>query len=91
MPKSSAPRRQKIGGNMAQVQPDRGKEQREWNGKRDDEGRANVEKKQEQDHADQNHSFRQVVHHGAGGVVEEIAAIEHGNDFHAGGRMPLLS
>ena len=74
----------KIGRYVAQIQPDRCKEQGEWNGEGDDESGANIEKKQTKDNGDQNHAFDQVMHHCVQGEMQQIAAIQHGYDFHAG-------
>ena len=74
----------KIGRNVAQVEPDGGKEQRKWNRERDDERGAHIQQKQEQNDADQNHALGQVVHHRVQSEMQQVAAIEHGNDFHAG-------
>ena len=76
--------RKKIRRNVAQVEPDGGKEQRERNRQRDDESGTNIEKKQEENDADQNHAFGQVVHHRVQGEMKQIAAIQHGDDLHAG-------
>ena len=74
---------EKIGGNLAQVEPYGSKEQGEWNGERDDQGRPGIAEKQEQDDGHQNHPFRQVVHHRARGVAQQVAAVQHGHDLHA--------
>src|SRR3984957_10023294 len=71
---------------VAQIQPDRGKEQRERNGESDDESGTNIQKEQEKNDADQNHALCQVMHYRVQGEMQEIAAIQHGNDRHARGQ-----
>src|SRR5208283_547023 len=76
--------REKVGWNLAQVEPYGRKEQGERNGERDDEGRPSVAEKEEEDDRHQNHPFRQVVQHRVRRVVKQIAAVQHGHDRHAG-------
>ena len=76
--------REQVGGSVAQVQADRGEEQRKRHGERDDERAAHVAKEEEQDDDDEDDAFGEVVEHGVGGVVQQVAAIEKGNDLDAG-------
>ena len=77
---------EKVGGNFAQIEPDRSEHQ----GKRDrqghDHGGANVAEEQQQDDGNQDHSLAEVVQHGVQGEVQQIAAVQHGNDLHAFGQ-----
>ena len=76
--------REQVGGNVAQVEADGGEEQRERHGERDDERAAHVAEEEEQDDDDEDDALGQVLEHGVGGVVEQIAAIEERNDLDAG-------
>src|ERR1017187_1881279 len=89
IPKSRAPS-EEISGNVAQIEPDRCKEQRERNGQRDDERGTGIEEKQEENDADQDHAFRQIVHHRVQGEMKEIAAIQHGDNLHTWGQDPVV-
>ena len=84
MPKSSAPSDSRLAGILSQVQTDGREQQRERNGQRHDERAADIAEEQEQDDRHQDDAFGQVVQHGVGGVVDQIAAIEERNDLHAG-------
>ena len=85
-PEIKGTQRQQICGNTSQIEPYGSEEQGERNGKGDDEGGARAEQKQKQDHGDQNHAFRQIVHHGVQSEAKEIAAVQHGHHCHAGGQ-----
>src|SRR5262249_18259375 len=76
--------RQQVGGNVAQVEADRRKQQRERNGEGDDQRAADVAEKEEQDHRHQDDAFGEVVHHRMRGEVEQIAAIQVWHDPDAG-------
>ena len=70
---------------MPQVETNGSEQQRERNGRGDDEGAANIAEEQEQNERDQDHSFGKIVQHGVRGEVDERAAIEEGNNFYAAG------
>src|ERR1700733_15316745 len=78
------PERKKVRRNVAEIQPDGGKQQRERNRERDDECRTHIQQKQEKNDAHQNHAFDKVMHHCVQGEVKQVAAIQHGNNLHAG-------
>jgi hypothetical protein len=80
-------KRQQVRGNALQLQTGRGEQQRKRNGQRDDDRAAHISQEQKQNDHDQNDAFREVVQHGMRGEVHQIAAVDEGNDFHAGGRM----
>ena len=83
MPKSSAPRESRLAGNAFQLQAGGGEQQRKRNGQGDDDGAAHVAQEQQQDDHHQDDAFGQVVQHGMGGVVHQLAAVDEGNNFHA--------
>ena len=56
--------RQEVRGNVSQVQTNGGEQQRERNGRGDDEGAANIAEKQQQNERYQDHPFGKVVQHG---------------------------
>ncbi len=71
---------------VSEVEADGGKEQSERHGEGDNDGAARVAKEEKEDDDDEEDAFGEVVQDGVGGVVEEVAAIEEGNDFDAGGK-----
>ena len=83
MPKSSAPSDSRFAGIAVQLEADGGEQQRERNGERDDERAADIAEEQEQNDGHQDDAFGQIVQHGVGGVVDQIAAIEKGDDLYA--------
>ncbi len=76
--------REQVGGNVVQVEADRGEEQGKRDGERDDQSAAGVAQKQEQDQRHQHDAFGQVVQHGVGGEVHQAAAVEERNHLDAG-------
>ena len=78
--------RQQVGGNVLQVQTNGGEQQGKRNRSGNDEGAADVAQEKKQNDRDQDHSFGQVVQHGVGGEVNQIAAIDERNDLHARGQ-----
>ena len=78
--------REQIGGNVLQVEADGREQQREGNGERDDERAAHVAEEEKQDDRDQDHALGQVVQHGVGGEVQQVAAVDEGNDLDALGQ-----
>ena len=83
MPKSSAPRESRLAGMWRQVEQDRSKKKRERNGERHDERTANVAQEQEKHDDDQDDALAQVVQHGVGGEVHQVAAVKVRDDLDA--------
>ena len=83
MPKSSAPSESRFGGNVTEIEQDRGKEQREGNGDGDDQRAAHVAQEEKENQRDQQHAVGQIAQDGVRGVVHQVAAVEVGNEFHA--------
>src|ERR1700742_4987875 len=75
---------------MAQIEKYGREEQREWYGERDNEGSSNVAEEEKENDRDQNHSFGKVVQHRVQGVMKQITAIEHRNDFHTLGQNVII-
>src|SRR5271157_822422 len=75
--------RQQVRRNLAQVEEYGCEEQGKRNGKRNDKGPANIAEKEKQDDRDQDHSFGHVMKHRVERVVQQVSAVEHGNDLHA--------
>src|SRR5208282_6643231 len=71
---------------MAQVEKYGCEKQGKRNGERNDEGAANITKKQKEDDRYQDHSLAEVVQHRVQRVMKQIAAVEHGNDLHTLGQ-----
>ena len=74
--------REQIGWNMLQVETNRSEQQREGDGKRNDESAAHVSQEEKENNNHQDDPFGQVVQHGMGGEVQQVAAIDEGNDLH---------
>ena len=86
--------REQVGGDVAQVEADGGEQQREGNGERDDDGAAHIAEEEKEDDDDEDHALGEVVFDGVDGVVDQVGAIEEGNDLDAlgqdaGDRVPL--
>ena len=90
MPKSSAPSESRFAGMWLQVEQDGGEQQRERNRDGDDQGAADVTQEQKEDQRDQQNSIRQIAKHGAGGVVDQVAAVEMRNEFHASRKLVVV-
>ncbi len=86
MPKSSAPSESRLAGTWTEVEADGGEQQREGNGERNDDGAAHIAEKEEEDDRDQNHALGQVVLDGLDGELDQIGAVEEGNDLYAFGQ-----
>ena len=78
--------REQVGGNVAKVEADGGEQQRKGNGERDDDGAAHIAEEEKQNDRDQNHARGEVVLHGVDRVLDQIGAVEEGNDLHALGQ-----
>src|ERR1039457_1832078 len=68
---------------MPQVETDGCEQQRERNGKCDDQGSAHVAEEQEQNDHHQDDALGQVVQDGVSGVVDQVATVEERNDLHS--------
>ncbi len=75
--------REEVGGDVAEVEADGGEEQRERDRDGDDERAAQVAEEDEQDERDEEDAFGEVMQNGVGGELEQVAAVEEGNDLHA--------
>ena len=78
--------REQVGGDAAQVQADGRKEQGEGHGEGDNDGAADVAEEEKQNDDDEEDALAEVVEDGVRGVVEQVAAVEEGNDLDAGGK-----
>ena len=78
--------RKQIGGNLLQVEANRGEQERKRNRQRDDERAAHVAEKQEENDDHQDDALGQVVQDRVGGEVHQVAAVDEGNDLHALGQ-----
>ena len=67
---------EQVGRDIAQVQADRGKQQRERDGQRHDQRAAQIAQENEQDNNDQDDAFGQVVQHRMGRERKQVATIE---------------
>ena len=76
--------REQVCGNVREIEADCGEEQRKRNGERDDDRAACVAEEEKEDDDDEDDAFGEVVQHRVGGVVEQFAAIEEGDDLDAG-------
>jgi reverse gyrase len=84
MPKSSAPSDSRFAGMPFQVQANGGEQQRKRDGEATMIAARTFPEKQKQNDHHQDDAFRQVVQHGFGGEVHQIAAVDERNDLHAG-------
>ncbi len=74
-------KRKQVGGNVAQVEADGREQQREWNGERNDDCAAHIAEEEEENDGDKDHARGEIVLHGLDGVLDQIGAIEEGNDL----------
>ena len=84
MPKSSAPSERRFAGNLREVQADGGEQQREWDGERDDERAARIAEEEKEDDGDEQETFGEIVQYGVRGEMHQLAAVEEGDNLHAG-------
>ena len=75
--------REQVGGDVAQVEQDRGEEQREGNGDGDDQRAAHVAEKEEENQRDQQDAVGQVAQDSMRGVMHQFTAVEVGDELHA--------
>ena len=78
--------RKQVGGNVDQVKADGGEQQRKGNGERDNNGAAHIAQEEEENDGDQDHAFGQVALDGLDGELDQVGAIEEGNDLDALGQ-----
>src|ERR1035441_2689680 len=71
---------------MAQVETDRGKEQRKGNGECHDNRAANIAQEEKENDRNQDHSLRQIVLDRFDGEGDEIRTIEERDYLHALGQ-----
>src|ERR1035438_5126308 len=76
--------RKQVGRNVIQVEADGREQQRKRNSERDDERAARVAQEHEKDQGHQDDALGEVVQHRVRGEVNQDAAVEEGNDLHAG-------
>src|ERR1700753_2689546 len=76
-------KRQQVGRNVAKIEANGSEEQCEWNGDRNNKCGANISKKEKQDDDDEDDALGEVMHHRMGGEVQQVAAIEEGNNLHS--------
>ena len=86
IPKSSAPSDSRFAGMPFRFRHVAANKQRKRDGQSDDDGAANIPEKQKEDDHHQNDAFGEVVQHGVGRVVHQIAAIDERNHLHARGQ-----
>ena len=75
---------------MAKVKADRCKQQCERYGERNNDRPTHIAQKQKQNNYDEDDSLGEVMQHGMGGVVEQVAAIEERYDFDAVGKDAIV-
>ena len=75
--------RKQIGGNVTQVEQNRGEQKGEGNGDGDDQRAAYVAEKQKQNQRHQQHAVGQIAQDRVSGVVHQFAAVEVRNKLHA--------
>src|ERR1035438_5393353 len=66
------------------MQHDEGKQQGQRNGERHDDGRTKIDQEENQDNQHQDHAAEQVVFHGIGGQLHQVAAIVKGVNLNVG-------
>ena len=76
--------REQVRGNVVQIEQNRGEQQCERDGHRNDEGSSDVAKEDEQNDRHQDDAFGQVMKNGLGGELYEIASVQKRNNLHAG-------
>ena len=84
MPKSSAPSESRLAGMWFRLRQMAANRRENGNGERDDQGAAGIAEEQEEDQGHQDDALGEVVQHRVGGEMEQDAAVEKRNDFHAG-------
>jgi len=78
--------REQIGGNVVEVEADGGEEKRERDGDGDDERAAGVPEEEKQDDGDEDDTFGEVFEDGVGGELQQVAAVQEGNDLDSLGK-----
>ena len=80
MPKSKRAEREQVGGDVAEVEADGGEKQRERDGEGDDDRATDVPKEEEKDDHHEDDALGEIVQNGVRGQVDEVVAIEEGDD-----------
>ena len=75
---------------MVEVEQNRRKEQREWNGDRHNQRRTHVAQKQEQHHDHQQNSFGQIVEYRVGSEVHQVIAVQVRHNIDALGKHTVV-
>ncbi len=78
--------REEIRGDAFQAEAGGGEQEREGNGEGDDDRAARVAEKEEENDDDEDDAVAEIVENGVGGEFEEVAAVDEGDDFDAGGK-----
>ena len=78
--------REQVGWNVAEVEADGGKHQREGNGEGDNNRAAYIAEEEKENDGDQNHARSQVVFDRIDGEAHQIGAVEEGHDLDALGQ-----
>ena len=76
---------------MLQVEANGCKQQRKGNRKGNDDCAAHIAQKEKEDDHDQDHAFGQIVQYSVRGEVQQVAAVNKGNNFHSLGRIRSFS
>src|SRR5579862_7900252 len=74
---------QKVRGDVAEVKTDGGEEQSKWDREGNDDGAADIAQKNKEDDDNQDHSFGEIVQDRVGCVVNQIVAVQIGDDLYA--------
>ena len=82
--------RKQIGGAIVGMKDDESEQQSERNGERGNNGRANADQKENQDDQYKDHAMEQIVLHGVGGELYEVAAVIVCIDFDVFGQYALV-
>ena len=82
--------RQQVGRDMTQIKTDGGKQQRERNGERNDQRAANIPQEEKENDHHQDDALGQIVQNRVGGVMQQIAAIQEGNDLDSLGQNLII-
>ena len=69
---------------VMRVKHDEGKQQRQWNGQRDNDGRAKADQEKDQNDQHQHHAAKQVVLNRIGRQIDQVAAVVIGMNLDVG-------
>src|SRR5579863_9505913 len=76
--------REKIRGNLRQIEADGGEQQGKRDGERDNEGGAHVAEEKKKDDGNEEKAFGEIVQHGMRSELDENAAVKKRDDLDAG-------